>query len=151
MTVRRPLKTTFDMTTLIFSAGGCPSCPFYYFKRAPGTIFAWQVTENPCREVATKDHLLYFEALKGEPPDLKTKVDDSKVDVKGFPTQRAQQSKKCNFAQNCSISIKNFNLARKFQSRRLDFTTKIGPRWVARSKFSFSLEIFNLARNLEFF
>ena len=28
---------------------------------------------------------------------------------------------------------------------------KIGPRWVARSKISFSLEIFNLARNLEFF
>ena len=46
---------------------------------------------------------------------------------------------------------RNFNLARKFQSRRLDFTTKIGPRWVARSKISFSLENFNLAQNLDFF
>ena len=65
--------------------------------------------------------------------------------------QRAQRSKK-------------FNLARKFQSRseflislenfNLDVSNspqKIGPRWVARSKISFSLEIFNLARNLEFF
>ena len=51
-----------------------------------------------------------------------------------------------------SISIEIFNLARNFQSRRLDFPQKkIGPRWVARSKMSFSLEIYNLARNLEFF
>ena len=28
---------------------------------------------------------------------------------------------------------------------------KIGPRWVARSKISFSIEIFSLDRNLEFF
>ena len=50
-----------------------------------------------------------------------------------------------------SISIEIFNIARTYQSRLLDFSTKIGPRWVARSKISFSLEIFNLARNLEMF
>ena len=50
------------------------------------------------------------------------------------------------------ISIEIFDLDRKFQSRRLDFPTKKkGPRWTARSKISFSLEIFNLARNLNFF
>ena len=38
------------------------------------------------------------------------------------------------------ISIEIFNLARKFQSRRLEIPTKIGPRWVARSKILFSFE-----------
>ena len=47
-----------------------------------------------------------------------------------------------------SISIEIFNLARKVQSRRLDSPQKIGPRRVARSAFSISIEI---ARNLEFF
>ena len=43
-----------------------------------------------------------------------------------------------------SISIEIFNLARKFQSRRLDlFPPKIGPRWVACLKISFLLEISN--------
>ena len=36
---RRPLKTTFDMTTFIFSAGGCPSYPFIPLKGVPGTLF----------------------------------------------------------------------------------------------------------------
>ena len=65
--------------------------------------------------------------------------------------QRAQRSKQKSISLEISISIEMFNLARNFQSRRLDLPTKIGPRWVARSKFSFLLEIFNLARNLEFF
>ena len=74
---RRPLKTTFDMTTLIFSTGGCPSYPFYSFKRGPWyPVFR----ENPSREVATKDHSS-SNPPKGNPPDLKTKVDVSKVDV----------------------------------------------------------------------
>ena len=81
---KRPLKTTFDMTTLIFSTGGCPSYPFYPFKRGPWYLFLWVLTENPSREVATKDHLS-SNPRKGNPPDLKTKVDASKVDVKGFP------------------------------------------------------------------
>ena len=59
---------------------------------------------------------------------------------------------------------KKFILDRNFQSRskflislenvNLDVSIspqKIGPRWVARSKISFSIEIFNLDRNLEFF
>ena len=71
------------MTTLIFSTGGCPLYPFYSFKRGPWyPVFR----ENPSREVATKDHSSSNPA-KGNPPDLKTKVDVSKVDVKGFPTQ----------------------------------------------------------------
>ena len=78
---RRPLKTTFDMTTLIFSTGGCHSYPFYSFKRGPWyPVFR----ENPSREVATKDHSS-SNPLKGNPLDLKTKVDVNKVDVKGFP------------------------------------------------------------------
>ena len=43
------------------------------------------------------------------------------------------------------ISLENFNLDVLISPQ------KIGPRWVARSKISFSLEIFNLARNVEFF
>ena len=39
-----------------FSTRRCPSYPFYFFKRAPGTLSSWLVTENPSREVATKDH-----------------------------------------------------------------------------------------------
>ena len=73
------------MTTLIFSTGGCPSYPFIPLKGAPGTLFSGLVTENPSREVATKDHSS-SNPRKGNPPDLKTKVDVSKVDVKGFPT-----------------------------------------------------------------
>ena len=37
--VRRPLKTTFDMTTLIFSSGGCPSYPLNSLKGCLGTLF----------------------------------------------------------------------------------------------------------------
>ena len=71
----------FDMTTLIFSTGGCPSYPFYSSKRGPWyPVFR----ENPSREVATEDHSS-SNPPKGNPPDLKTKVDVSKVDVKGFP------------------------------------------------------------------
>ena len=82
---RRPLKTTFDMTTLIFSTGGCPSYPFYSFKRGPWyPVFR----ENPSREVATKDHSS-SNPPKGNPLDLKTKVDVNKVDVKGFPKIQA--------------------------------------------------------------
>ena len=66
-------------------------------------------------------------------------------------SQRAQRSKKFNLARNFQsrskflISLENFNLDVSISPQ------KIGPRWVARSKISFSLEIFNLARNLEFF
>ena len=77
-------KDHFDMTTLIFSTGGCPSYPFYSFKRGPWYPFSGLVTENPSREVATKDHSS-SNPRKGNPPDLKTKVDVSKVDVKGLP------------------------------------------------------------------
>ena len=67
--LRRPLKTTFDMTTLIFSAGGCPSYPFYSFIRGP-----WHpvVREIPSREVATKDHSS-SNPPKVNPPELKNK------------------------------------------------------------------------------
>ena len=56
------------------------------------------------------------------------------------------------------ISIEIFNLEIKFlislENFNLDVSISpqnIGPRWVARSKISFSIEIFNLDRNLEFF
>ena len=82
--LRRPLKTTFDMTTLIFSTrGGGPRTLFIPLKWAPGTLFSWPVTENPSREVATKDRSS-SNPRKGNPPDLKIKVDVSKADVKGF-------------------------------------------------------------------
>ena len=125
----------------------------------------------------------------------------------GFPEGPTIKTIQCR--SKFSISIEISNLARKFQSRRLDFphkirlqkstvggppgpkignvcknwqvvlvigsdflleiqfvamfgqysfqqyffgfSTKIGPRWVARSKISFSLEIVNLAQNLDFF
>ena len=63
----RPLKTTFDMTTLIFSSGGCPSYPFYPLKRVPSYPF---LAENPSREGATKDHLS-SKPPQGEPPGTK--------------------------------------------------------------------------------
>ena len=51
--------------------------------------------------------------------------------------------KKFNLVRNFSISIEIFNLARKFQSRRLDFPTK------KRAAVGGSLENFNLARNFQ--
>ena len=81
---RALLKTTFDMTTLIFSTRGCPSYPFYSFQRGPWYPFFVASDRNPSSEVATKDHFT-SNPRKGNPPDLKTKVDVSKVDVKGFP------------------------------------------------------------------
>ena len=71
--VGRPLKTTFDMTTLIFSSGGCPSYPFYPLKRVPSYPF---LAENPSSEGATKDHLS-SKPPQGNPPELKIKVDVS--------------------------------------------------------------------------
>ena len=65
--VGRPLKTTFDMTTLIFSSGGCPSYPFYPLKRVPLYPF---LAENPSSEGATKDHLS-SKPPQGEPPGTK--------------------------------------------------------------------------------
>ena len=65
--IGRPLKTTFDMTTLIFSSGGCPSYPFYPLKRVPSYPF---LAENPSSEGATKDHLS-SKPPQGEPPGTK--------------------------------------------------------------------------------
>ena len=62
-----PLKTTFDMTTLIFSFGGCPSYPVYPLKRVPSYPF---LAENPSSEGATKDHLS-SKPPQGEPPGTK--------------------------------------------------------------------------------
>ena len=67
------------------------------------------------------------------------------------PQPRGPNDQKIQSRSEFSIPIGIFNPDRKFQSRRIDFPTKIGPRWVARSKCSISLEIFNLARDLEFF
>ena len=64
--------------------GGAPRTLFIPLKGALATLFSWLVTENPSREVATKDHFA-SNPRKWNPPDLKTKVDVSKVDVKGFP------------------------------------------------------------------
>ena len=47
---------------------------------------------------------------------------------------------------NFFISLENFNLDVSISPQK-----KTGPRWVARSKISFSIEIFNLDRNLDFF
>ena len=49
-----------------------------------------------------------------------------------------------NLDRNFLIPLENFNLDVSISP------TKIGPRWVARSKISFSIEIFNLDRNLDF-
>ena len=65
--------------------------------------------------------------------------------------QRAQRSKKFDLDRNFQsrskflIALENFNLDVSISPQ------KIGPRWVARSKISFSIEFFNLDRNLEFF
>ena len=67
---RRPLKTTFDMTTLILAPGGAPRTRFIPLREAPGNHCSWLVTENPSREVATKDHSS-SNPRKGNPPDLK--------------------------------------------------------------------------------
>ena len=65
----------------IFFRGRNAHKAFYSFKRG-----AWYTVfrENPSREAATKDHSS-SNPPKGKPPDLKTKVGVSKVDVKGFP------------------------------------------------------------------
>ena len=69
---RRPLKTTFDMTTLIFSTRACPSYPFYSFKGAPGTLFSWLVTENPSRKSPLKTTRVQTPE-RGTPPTKKLK------------------------------------------------------------------------------
>ena len=51
-------------------------------KGAPGTFFFVASDRNPSKEVAAKDHSS-SNPPKGS-PDLKTKVDICKVDVKGF-------------------------------------------------------------------
>ena len=62
-----------------------------------------------------------------------------------------QRSKKKDLDRNFQsrskflISLESFDLDVSISPQ------KIGPRWVARSKISFSIEIFNLDRNLEFF
>ena len=70
-----PMKTTFDMTTLIFGTGRVLLAPCL-LKGGPGTLLSWLVTENLSREVATKDHSS-SNPPKGNPSDLKTKVDVS--------------------------------------------------------------------------
>ena len=83
---RRPLKTTFDMTALIFSTGGCPSYPFYSFKRGPWYLF---FVASDRKTLSGKSPLKTTRARtpeRGTPPQLKTKVDVCKVDVKGSPT-----------------------------------------------------------------
>ena len=111
------LKTTFNMTTLIFSTGGCPSYPFYSFKRVPWyPVFR----ENPSREVGTKDHSSSNPA-KGNPPDLKTKVDVSKVDVKGFPIF-GRWDKNSNTLKTQKLHTSGVCLREDNNSR-----TKIGP------------------------
>ena len=64
-------------------------------------------------------------------------------------SQRAQRS--ISILKLFNLDRKAFNLARKFQSRRLDLTTKIGAAVGGSLEISFPLEIFNLARNLDFF
>ena len=61
---------------------------------------------------------------------------------------RGPSNQKIKSRSKLSISIKILNLARKFQSRRLDFTTKdraaaggLARKFQSRSKFSCSLEI----------
>ena len=71
--------------------------------------------------------------------------------LESLNSQRAQRSKKYDLDRNFQsrsnflISLENFDLDVSISPQ------KIGPRWVARSKISFSIEIFNLDRNLEFF
>ena len=66
-------------------------------------------------------------------------------------SQRAQRSKKIDLDRNFQsrskslISLENFILDVSISPQ------KIGPRWVARSKISFSIEIFNLDRNPRIF
>ena len=69
-----------------------------------------------------------------------------------FEFPRGPNDQKIQSRSKCSISIEIFNLARKCPSRRLDFPTKNRVRggWLPR-KFHFSLDIYNLARNLDFF
>ena len=57
------------------------------------------------------------------------------------PWPRGPNDQKVQSRSKFTISIEIFNLARYFESRRLDFPTKKGPRWVARSRVSISLEI----------
>ena len=81
--VRRPLKTTFDMTTLTFSPGECASRPSY----SPGTLFSWLVTET----LPGKSPLKTTRARTPQrrtPPNLKTEVNAIKVDVQGLPVFR---------------------------------------------------------------
>ena len=64
-----PLKTTLDITILIFSAGGCPSYPFYLLR---GALFFMSSDRKPASKGATKDHSS-SKLLKGNLQTLKLK------------------------------------------------------------------------------
>ena len=71
-----------DMTTLIFSTP--PGTLLIPLNGAPGTLSSWPVTET----LPGTSRLKTTQARtpkRGTPPHIITKVDVSKVDVKGFP------------------------------------------------------------------
>ena len=82
------------------------------------------MTENPSREDATKDHASP-NPWKEKPLDLKTKVDVSKVDVKGFPNHVWVALLQNEIAPKCFITSQN------------DYTQKKG-----RSFFNYSWSFF---------
>ena len=69
---------------------------------------------------------------------------DEPGEIPGTNPQRAQRSKKFDLDRNFQprskflISVENFDIDVSISPQ------KKGPRWVARSKISFSIEIFNL-------
>ena len=118
--------------------GGAPRTLFIPLKGALGTLFSWLVTENPSREVATKDHFA-SNPRKGNPPDLKTKVDVSKVDVKGFPMLKTGDKEDYHWGQNYYIpfvlvwGIIFFNYSGK--EKHINITNLRdcpGPGWVPK-------------------
>ena len=70
--------------------------PFFaILQGGPGTLLSWPVTsaENPSRKTA-----------KGEPPDLKNKVDVSKVDGRASQSTKLARDNHCHPGRHLSCT-----------------------------------------------
>ena len=115
-----------------------------------------KITPKKAVKLLRKYHLCNFSVIfphfRGSDRSDKNHQKISASPKRGCLTQRAQRSKKIWSRSKFLISIDIFDL--DVENFSLDVSIspqKIGPRWVARSKISFSLEMFNPDRNLECF
>ena len=87
------MKTTSGMATLICCVRGMPLVTFWFLLKGPLVpFFVGRIVASDTKTLPPNSPLKTTRARtpqRGTPPDLKAKVDVSKVDVKGFPKPRS--------------------------------------------------------------